>query len=90
MNLCCQSISTNIEKYQILLKVGKCRSEKLSRWETVAMGKCRVGNRLLGNCRGGKLSWWEIISWEIVGWETVEWEFVEWETVEWEIVVSKI
>ena len=54
------------------------------------MGKCRVGNRPLGNCRGEKLSWWEIISWEIVGWETVEWEFVEWETVEWEIVVSKI
>ena len=46
-----------------------CHGKKLSRWESVVMRKCRVGNRLLGKCRGGKFSWWEIISWDIVVWE---------------------
>ena len=33
------------------IRVGFCRSEKLSRWENVWVGNCRVGNCRVGNCR---------------------------------------
>ena len=49
-------------KKNILQKVGKCRVEKLSRWDTVLMGKCWMGNRLLRKCRGGKLSGEKLLS----------------------------
>ena len=73
------------------VRVGLCHSEKMSEWESVVVGYCRVGYcRLgycrLGNCRvgkcpGGKVSSGKMSSGKMSGWESVEWESVEWENV---------